>query len=800
MTTHDVKRPFWISLLLATWLAASPASGQFQPGYAKPGPSGIGPVEHLILFDDGGGEKLYAYGNYSRIDGELMTGLVYWDGTQWQPTSASSPGADIRIFDLRVLDVGAGPRLFVFGDFEEFYGVQANNIAFWDGTTWTAFGLPTSPIFEPREVFVYDDGGGPVFYASVVVPIGPSGELFLWRWDGGNWQIEIPSAAIKEGTLIWDDGSGEKVFGEGLFSGSSEFRFFRWDGTTVEFLAEPPVDDLRGMTVADMGDGERLYLIGTVDSGDFSNDTGRLISWDGTAWRTEFDYLPPGFSALANPTFYNLGDGPRLGFSAGPAFGSDGVPISTAYSWDGTTLVELRSAGADAYVGITGALNDAAKNMVFFDDGSGPALYSGGRFRLDGLNAVQGLARWRGSSWEGVSKPGLLGMDLSARVYALESYDLGGGELLYAGGSLFTAGDVAAYALATFDGSSWSAMVDPAGPLVRSIRALEVFDAGDGPRLVAAGDFVRRNLPELCRLASWDGAAWQPILPAGGPCSFVDRIDDLAVFDDGTGTGEQLIAVGDFEMLDGVTYNHALSWDGTTLSTLAGLSGFGTDGAIHAAAVFNGGSGAALYVGGEFSEAGGVASPFLARWDGADWSTVGMATLDGAVEALEVFDDGSGPALYLGGSFSQIGALTVNGIARWDGLSFSALPGAGTVGVGGASPRVWALRAVDAGDGEKLYLSGPFDTAGGLTSPDLAIWHGEWSAPEGVAPSGFGGQAPWALGGYGGGEVPSLFVGGQFQTIYGQSSVGIGEYQIDPRLFVDGFESGDTSAWLSSFP
>lgn len=45
----------------------------------------------------------------------------------------------------------------------------------------------------------------------------------------------------------------------------------------------------------------------------------------------------------------------------------------------------------------------------------------------------------------------------------------------------------------------------------------------------------------------------------------------------------------------------------------------------------------------------------------------------GNVSALAVFDDGTGPALYAGGGFARAGGVSANYIAKWDGQSWSAL-------------------------------------------------------------------------------------------------------------------------------
>ena len=101
-----------------------------------------------------------------------------------------------------------------------------------------------------------------------------------------------------------------------------------------------------------------------------------------------------------------------------------------------------------------------------------------------------------------------------------------------------------------------------------------------------------------------------------------------------------------------------------------GIAGF-----VNALGVFDDGTGPALYVGGSFVDAGGVTVSNLARWDGASWSDVGGG-VNPSVLALAVFDDGTGPALYVGGRFTLAGGIPAEGIARWDGTRWSALGGA----------------------------------------------------------------------------------------------------------------------------
>src|SRR6185503_1142814 len=92
----------------------------------------------------------------------------------------------------------------------------------------------------------------------------------------------------------------------------------------------------------------------------------------------------------------------------------------------------------------------------------------------------------------------------------------------------------------------------------------------------------------------------------------------------------------------------------------------GVGGDASALTVFDDGSGPALYVGGNFSTAGGVAANCIAKWDGSSWAALGSG-VNSYVDALTVFDDGSGPALYAGGGFLSAGGVAANCIAKWDG-------------------------------------------------------------------------------------------------------------------------------------
>ena len=76
----------------------------------------------------------------------------------------------------------------------------------------------------------------------------------------------------------------------------------------------------------------------------------------------------------------------------------------------------------------------------------------------------------------------------------------------------------------------------------------------------------------------------------------------------------------------------------------------------------------ALYVGGEFTDAGGVANADrIAKWNGSSWSAVSSATSqisNGRVAAIAV----SAGKIYAGGNFQNAGGnAAADNLADWDG-------------------------------------------------------------------------------------------------------------------------------------
>jgi hypothetical protein len=266
-------------------------------------------------------------------------------------------------------------------------------------------------------------------------------------------------------------------------------------------------------------------------------------------------------------------------------------------------------------------------------------------------------------------------------------------------------------------GLAWA----PGGGAGVLIQELFVWDDGAGPALYVGGSFYYAGEKPAGGIARWNGEEWFP-LPGMEQGSSVSA---MAAFDDGEGLA--LYATGG---LTAGAANGIAKWTGNAWEPLgAGITCCGS-----AIVPFDDGSGSALYVGGSFGFAGGQSSiKRLAKWDGSAWAKVGGGVSGSAVYALAVYDNGGGPALYVGGFFWAAGGRTIMNIAKWDGENWSAL-GAGLPAEG----FVTAMTVFDDGSGPKLFVSGQFDQAGGIPANGMATWDGEaWGKADGGLENGF---------------------------------------------------------------
>ena len=295
-----------------------------------------------------------------------------------------------------------------------------------------------------------------------------------------------------------------------------------------------------------------------------------------------------------------------------------------------------------------------------------------------------------------ISMGGLPGADNAVKAATVD--DAGN---LYIGGKFIVVGEVFAYRIAKWNGSDWSSL---GGGLSGEVNAL----AASGSNVYAGGNFtmatnVGGGAIEVNYIAHWNGSNWSAL---GTGMDWT--VNALAA------SGSDVYAGGDFWQAGGNAIKYVAKWNGADWSAL----GSGINGSVDALAV----SGSDVYVGGDFTRAtnsGGVAlsANRIAKWDGSSWGALGGG-MNGPVRVLAI----SGSDVYAGGWFDYATnsggvAVTVNNIAKWTGVSWSALGS-------GMDYKVNALAV----SGSDVYAGGDFWQAGGSAIQYLAKWNGtNWS-------------------------------------------------------------------------
>ena len=154
----------------------------------------------------------------------------------------------------------------------------------------------------------------------------------------------------------------------------------------------------------------------------------------------------------------------------------------------------------------------------------------------------------------------------------------------------------------------------------------------------------------------------------------------------------ELYIGGLFSDAGGVAANNIAKWNGTNWSVV----GTGINGMIQTLVVYNG----ELY-------AGGTMPNHIVKWNGTAWVPVGSG-INGNVRALQVFDN----SIYAGGDFTIADGNLVSHIAKWDGALWSPV---GT----GVDSNVTSIYPFN----NELYVGGFFLSAGGNQANYIAKWN-----------------------------------------------------------------------------
>jgi trimeric autotransporter adhesin len=233
-----------------------------------------------------------------------------------------------------------------------------------------------------------------------------------------------------------------------------------------------------------------------------------------------------------------------------------------------------------------------------------------------------------------------------------------------------------------------------------------------GSELYVGGKFGQLGKRPAFNVGLWNGESWSPL----GITEFGNSSDEVSAI---AIAGSKVFFGGHFSKMGTIAANNIAVWDENRRTWLALGNGVttvaqgGDFSQVYALAV----SGDTLYVGGDFTDAGGMRVNNVARWNITRGKWLPMSTgFDDSVYALVARKGEQGDIVYAGGLFRHVGSDETQHLAEWHADIGLWTPIPDGVEGAGASISALALR------GNDLYVGGKFATAGGKVAANFALW------------------------------------------------------------------------------
>ncbi|MBI4672450.1 MAG: hypothetical protein HY741_12400 [Chloroflexi bacterium] len=355
-------------------------------------------------------------------------GDEFWDARFYPP------GPDGQVNALVMFD----NELVAGGKFRAAGQDQANRIAKWNGTAWTALGAAP---FQKLCPLYYGVNG---CYLEVKTLASFQGKLYaggmftgvLAEWDGSQWSLFGDLYGPIEPGPCYGSVNSLLVSGNEMYVGGCFFpdgfsginQLLRWDGTTwsnfegIEFVN----------VVALAMRGDDLYV--SADEVWFTGAS-HIAKWNRLT--NQWSAVNNGIPSTFEPTAMTFWGDTLIAAGSGKL-----------YAWDGAQWSELAT--------VTGADGEIHSLQTH-----GGELYVGGSFTNFAGQAIQNIAIWNGSTWRGLDQ------EVNGAVRSL----LFDASNLYAGGNFTLADSALAPYVAKWDGSGPTCMrAERCSALARSAR------------------------------------------------------------------------------------------------------------------------------------------------------------------------------------------------------------------------------------------------------------------------------------------------------------------------------------------
>lgn len=709
----------WLSTVNYNNVAMWDGHGWHPLGSGTSGGTNSGQVNAIAVL----GRDVYVGGEFATAGGITANDIAKWNSTTgWSALGTGVGGGCCSVNAIAATGTSATPTVYAGGDFSTIGGTAAGDIGVWNGTAWSALGSGLTA--SANQVNALLLVGTTLYAGGNFAKSGTTSINSLASWNGSAWS-PVGGAGISTGSgspatvnsLAYNAATSTLYVGGSFAEVGGTFSFGTASGATPasNVASYNGTWDTLGGGIATSVRGVAWWS-GKLFASYVASSTPTIAQWDGTAW-----------SPLAAPLTGVGSPGPTLVATAG------GVIAAGQYTGASTSVLNeiglWNGAKWLAYgLGVPGQINALAA--------SNHDLYAVGGFTNAGSTPATNIAHFNGTTWVNMGTTGNAGSGGSCAAAGVTNNICAVAvdpvtHHVFIGGGFTSINGVAANNVAMWDGSAWHNLGQGVNG---TVEALLVY----GGKLYAGGTFTTADGNPADLVAQWDSAtgSWSALgdnvsfLTGGGSNGFVNA---LAGVNYSPYTHDILIGGGFTAISDGTisTQTNGLVMFDTGTTYPSPTSGYyyftgnnggsaGVIGVVYALYT----AGRKLYIGGSFSTAGGLPATGFAVFDlgnttNTGWSVPGTLSGSGASVYALSGAGGTGPGVYLAGSFSGAGGVTTNNIAQYTPGATTPWAGLGSGLNASSVPNVFAL----APSADGVYAGGRIGMAGASTpAAGLALW------------------------------------------------------------------------------
>ena len=381
------------------------------------------------------GTSLYVGGEFEAIDGVPARNIARWDGTRWQPLARGVGDFNFDQTDIEEWTgvvstlLASQGKLYVGGEFDAVGNpnrvLRANSIALWDGARWSTLGsgMIRDAWGDAGDIRALALSGTTLYAGGAFVKVNGLAANNIAAWNGTTW------SALGNGVRDTADGqtpvrvmlvSGASVYVGGYFNlagNKAANALATWNTSTQTWTPQQPALEPHAEVVALARANDGSVFVG--GSFDQAGDTwvNNITRMDTTGWRVLGEGLGDvSYSHTGTLHAVAVDRGGRI-YVGGEFARAGGIPVKNLAMWDTTRWQAI------------GAVEGRVRALVV----NGDDLYVGGEFTRAGGTSANHVARWNrlAKQWSALGS----GVNGEVRTLAYDAGRLYvGGDFTAAGG------------------------------------------------------------------------------------------------------------------------------------------------------------------------------------------------------------------------------------------------------------------------------------------------------------------------------------------------------------------------------